>query len=49
MLNMIEVYDPKERKYIMILEIEDEYVSQEDWDKYYWEQIEEQETYIPRR
>ena len=47
---MIEVYDPKERKYIMILlEIEDEYVSQEDWDKYYWEQIEEQETYIPRR
>ena len=49
MLNMIEVYDPKERKYIMILEDEDEYVSQQDWDKYYWDKISEEETYIPRR
>lgn len=46
---MMEVYDKKEKKYIMIIESEDEYVSQQDWDKYYWEQIENEETYIPRR
>lgn len=46
---MIEVYDSKERKYVMILEDEDEYVSQQDWDKYYWDLIEDEETYVPKK
>lgn len=48
-LIMIEVYSKKERKYIMILEDEDDYISQQDWDEYYWDKISEEETYIPRR
>ena len=46
---MIEVYDAKQKKYIMILEESDGYISQQDWDKYYWDKISEEETYIPRR
>lgn len=46
---MIEVYSKKDNKYIMILEESDEYVSQEDWDTYYWSKIEEEETYIPKK
>ena len=46
---MIEVYDSKERKYVMILEDEDEYVSQQDWDKYYWDLIEDEETYVSKK
>ena len=46
---MIEVYSKKEQKYIMILEESDDYISQKDWDTYYWDKISEEETYIPRR
>ena len=46
---MIEVYDPKEKKYIIVLEAEDDYISQQDWDKYYWDLIEEEETYLPKK
>lgn len=46
---MYEIYDSKQKKYVIILETEDGYISQEDWDKYYWSKIEEEETYIPKK
>ena len=46
---MFEIYDRKSRKYIMILETEDNYSSQEDEDSYNWEQIEEEETNLPKK
>lgn len=46
---MIEVYDTKQKKYIVVLETEDDYISQKDWDKYYWDLIEEEETYLPKK
>lgn len=43
---MYEIYDSKEKKYVMVLETEDGYVSQEDWDKYNWSKIQEDEEYL---
>lgn len=45
----MEVYDRKAKKYIMILETEDNYSSQKDEDSYNWEQIAEEETNLPKK
>ena len=46
---MFEIYDGKSRKYIMVLETEDNYSSQKDEDSYNWEQIKEEETNLPKK
>ena len=46
---MKEVYDTKKKKYIVILETEDNYSSQEDEDNYNWGKIEEEEENLPKK
>lgn len=46
---MFEIYDSKQKKYVIILETEDNYSSQEDDDQYNWKQIAEEETNLPKK
>lgn len=46
---MFEIYDAKLKKYVIVLETEDNYSSQEDEDSYNWNLIEEEETNLPKK
>lgn len=46
---MFEIYDAKSKKYVIVLETEDNYSSQEDEDSYNWKQIAEEETNLPKK
>lgn len=46
---MFEIYDAKLKKYVIVLETEDNYSSQEDEDSYNWNLIKEEETNLPKK